>query len=254
MDALEREKVLNIAHRGASRVAPANTLAAFERALALGADGVELDVRLSADDVPVVIHDATVDATTDGRGPVARLTLTELKSLDAGSWFDPAFAGEGLPTLAEVLDDLGGRCLLNVELKSTSLLDRGLERAVAALLGLFDIPPAHLLISSFNPLSLRRFKRLAPAIPVGLLHAPGLPLPLRRAWLAGLAPHEARHPEHTLVDAAYVARARQRGYRVHPWTVDDPDEMRRLIALEADGIITNVPDVFRDLLAGEARA
>lgn len=246
--------MLNIAHRGASRAAPANTLAAFERALALGADGVEFDVRLSADGVPVVIHDATVDVTTDGRGPVSGLTLMELKALDAGAWFDPAFAGERIPTLAEVLDALGGRCLLNIELKSTSLPDHGLEQAVAALLPLFDIPPAELLVSSFNPLSLRRFTRRAPTIPVGLLHAPNLPLPLRRAWLAGWVPHQARHPEHTMVDVAYVARAHRRGYRVHPWTVDEPGEMRRLIELGVDAIITNVPDVLRRVLAGREGA
>ncbi|MCK4316291.1 MAG: glycerophosphodiester phosphodiesterase, partial [Anaerolineae bacterium] len=104
------------------------------------------------------------------------------------------------------------------------------------------------LLSSFNPLSLRRAKKIAPRIPVGLLYAPWLPLPLRRAWLAPLAPHEARHPEHTLVDAHYMAWARRRGYRVNAWTVDDPDEMRRLIGLGVDGIITNVPDVLRGVL------
>ena len=106
MDFLNSERVLNIAHRGASRVAPANTLAAFEKAAELGADGIELDVHLSADGVPVVIHDFTVDATTDGSGRVGDLTLTRLKELDAGSSFSLDFAGERIPTLAEVLDSV----------------------------------------------------------------------------------------------------------------------------------------------------
>ena len=88
---------------------------------------------------------------------------------------------------------------------------------------------------------------------MGLLYAPDLPLPLRRAWLAFLAPHEARHPKHTMVDAPYMAWARRRGYRVNTWTVDDPDEMRRLIGLGVDGIVTNVPDVLRSVLASASQ-
>lgn len=238
---------LNIAHRGASAVAPPNTLSAFRRAAQLGADGVELDVHLCADGVPVVIHDPTVDATTDGSGRVAEMTLAELKKLDAGTWFDPAFAGERLPTLGEVMETVGDRLFLNIELKSISLRSDGLERAVIAEIercGLAD----NVLLSSFNPLSLRRAKQAAPHLPTGLLISPDLPLPLRRAWLAPLAPHEARHPEHTLVDARYVARTRRRGYRINTWTVDEPAEMRRLIALGVDAIITNVPDVLDAVL------
>jgi glycerophosphoryl diester phosphodiesterase len=238
---------LNIAHRGASAVAPANTIAAFERAVTLGADGIEFDVHLSADGVPVVIHDFAVDATTDGSGRVLELSLAQLKQLDAGAYFDPAFTGERIPTLEEVLQAFGDRLLLNIELKSTSKRDNGLERAVVALIEEHGLA-SRVLFSSFNPLSLRRAKKIAPHILAGLLYAPDLPLYLSRAWLAPLAPHEARHPEHTIVDAHYMAWARRRGYRVNAWTVDDPDEMRRLIDLGVDGIITNVPDVLRDTL------
>jgi glycerophosphoryl diester phosphodiesterase len=248
MSVLDREHALNIAHRGASAAAPANTLAAFQKAAELGADGVEFDVQLSADGVPVVIHDFTVDATTDGSGRVIDLTLAQLKQLDAGATFDPSFAGERIPTLEEVLEALGTRLLLNVELKTTSLHDNGLEQAVIAQIERLALDDS-VLLSSFNPLSLRRAKWIAPHIPVGLLYGPGLPLPLRRAWLAFLAPHEARHPKHTMVDASYMAWARRRGYRVNTWTVDDPDEMRRLIDLGVDGIVTNVPDVLRSVLA-----
>jgi glycerophosphoryl diester phosphodiesterase len=240
-------RVLNIAHRGASAAAPPNTLAAFIKAMELGADGVEFDVHLSADGVPVVIHDFTVDATTDGSGRVAELTLAQLKQLDAGSTFDPSFAGAQIPTLEEVLEAVGSQLLLNIELKTIGLRDNGLEQAVIAQVeqrGLGN----RVLLSSFNPLCLRRAKRIAPHIPVGLLYAPSLPLPLRRAWLAFLAPHEARHPEHAMVSARYMAWARRRGYRVNTWTVDDPDEMHRLIGLGVDGIITNVPDVLHSIL------
>ena len=238
---------MNIAHRGASAVAPANTLAAFEKAVELGADGIEFDVHLSADGVPVVIHDFSVDSTTDGSGRVAEMTIAQLAQLDVGSYFDPAFAGERIPTLEAVLEAMGGRLLLNIELKSTSLRDKGLEQTVIAQIERHGLGTS-VLFSSFNPFSLRRAKRIAPHIAVGLLYGPDLPLPLRRAWLAPLVPHEARHPEHTMVDAHYMAWARRRGYRVNTWTVDDPDEMHRLIGLGVDGIITNVPDVLRSIL------
>jgi glycerophosphoryl diester phosphodiesterase len=242
-----KTSTLNIAHRGASTAAPANTLPAFEKAVELGADGVEFDVQLSADGVPVIIHDFAVDATTDGRGRVADMTLAQLRQLDAGSTFDPAFAGERIPTLEEVLEAVGGRLILNIELKTTSLRDNGLEQTVVAQVerhGLRD----SVLLSSFNPFSLRRAKRIAPHIPVGLLYSPDLPLPLRRAWLAPMVAHEARHPDHTMVNARYLAWARRRGYRVNTWTVNDPEEMHRLIGLGVDGIITDVPDVLRNVL------
>ncbi|MBU0704672.1 MAG: glycerophosphodiester phosphodiesterase [Chloroflexi bacterium] len=250
MDFLDHERTLNIAHRGASAVAPPNTLAAFEKAVELGADGIEFDVHLSADGAPVVIHDFAVDGTTDGHGRVADLTLAQLERLDAGSSFDPAFASQRIPTLQKVLETFGSRLLLNIELKSFSLRDNGLERAVIAQIKQHDLNN-RVIISSFNPISLRRVKKIAPHIPVGLLYALNLPLPLRRAWLAPLFPHEARHPEHTMVNARYMAWARQRGYRVNTWTVDDPDEMRRLIALGVDSIITDVPDVLHQILAAQ---
>jgi glycerophosphoryl diester phosphodiesterase len=213
----------------------------------LGADAVELDVHLSADGVPVVIHDFTVDGTTDGSGRVAELTLAQLKQLDAGSTFAAAFAGERIPTLAEVLEAVGERLLLNVELKSLSLREDGLARAVIAQIEQRRLDD-RVLISSFNPLSLRRAKRIATHIPVGLLYSSDMPLPLRRAWLAPFVRHEARHPNHTMVNARFVAWAKRRGYWVNVWTVDDPDEMRRLITLRVDGIITNRPDVLRDVV------
>jgi glycerophosphoryl diester phosphodiesterase len=217
----------------------------------MGADAIELDVHLSIDRVPVVIHDFSVDRTTDGTGLVSSLTLAELKRLDAGSSFGAAFAGERIPTLTEVLEALGERLLVNIELKSTGLRATGLASAVVALVGACGLGD-RCLISSFNPVLLRRAKRLAPDIVAGLLYAPGLPLPLRRAWAAPFVKHEARHPEHTMVDARYMAWARRRGYQVNTWTVDEPEEMRRLIGLGVDGIITNLPDVLRDQIGASS--
>jgi glycerophosphoryl diester phosphodiesterase len=214
--------------------------------LELNADAIELDVHLSSDHIPVVIHDFTVDDTTDGSGWVRDLTLTQLKELDAGSWFDPAFAGERIPTLQEVLGTIGDQLLVNVDLKTISVRDEGLERTVLALIERHRMEDS-VLISSFNPLALRRCKRVTPRVRVALMVAPDLPLALRHGWLAGLFPHEAYHPEHTMVDKRYMAWAHRRHCIVNAWTVNNPDEMQRLLALGVDGIITDMPDVLYDV-------
>jgi len=237
---------LNIGHRGAGGLAPGNTLAAFQVALDLGIDGVELDVHLCRTGEVVVIHDFTVDATTNGTGRVKDLSLDELKALDAGSWFDARFAGERIPTLAEVFDTVGDRLLVNVELKSFSPRTDGLEAEVIRLIRERKLARTA-LISSFNPFALWRTRRLAPDLKLGLLYAHNLPLPLRRAWLAFLSRPEALHPDYSMVDEALMARARVNGREVNTWTVNEPDDMRRMIALGVDGIITDRPDVLREV-------
>jgi len=237
-----------IAHRGASAAAPQNTLAAFRKAMELGADGVELDVQLSADGAVVVIHDFAVDKTTDGTGRVATKTLLELEALDAGAKFSPQFAGERIPTLAQVFEVLQGKLLVNVELKDFNPRSSALAAPVVEVVRKHAMEK-RVLFSSFNPFALRAVKRLAPQIPAGLLYAPNLAIYLRRAWLAPLVPHEARHPESSMVTARTMKWYRARGFCVNVWTVDDPAEMRRLIALGVDGIITNKPDVLSRIVS-----
>jgi len=238
-----QERPLNIGHRGASGLAPANTLAAFRAALDLGIDGVELDAQRCRTGEVIVMHDLTVDQTTNGTGPVKSLSLAELKALDAGSWFDARFAGERVPTLAEVLDLIGDRLLVNVELKSFSPRTDGLEAEAIRLIRERGLERT-VLISSFNPFALWRTRRLAPDLKLGLLYAHDLPVYLRKMWLAFLSHPEALHPDYTLVDEALVTRAHARGQQVNTWTVNEPAEMRRLIALGVDGIITDRPDVL----------
>lgn len=240
---IPRNRPLIIAHRGASAVAPQNTLAAFRKALELGADGVELDVHLSADGVPVVMHNFVVDETTDGTGQVTDKTLAELKELDAGSKFAPEFAGERIPTLAQVFEALKGKLLVNVELKDLSPKGVGLEAPVVEVVRQCGMEKK-VLFSSFNPFTLRRVRPLAPDIPSGMLCAHDLPIYLRRAWLAPFTPHEARHPDFVMADERLVKWCHARKLRVIVWTVDEPAEMKRLIALGVDGIITDVPDVL----------
>ncbi len=251
MESFYLDRPLSFAHKGASHEAPENTLAAFLLAADLGADGIELDVQLSRDGEIVVIHDLSLEATTNGQGRVSDQTLAELKRLDAGSWFDPAFARERIPTLQEVIDAVGHQLLLNVELKVAHLGDDGLAPAVVRLL-----EENHLLdrvvISSFNPLAVWRVRRLNPWITVGMLYARGMPLPLRRPWLRHLVRPDALHPYYTTVDSAYVQWARRKGYRIHTWTVDDPDEMERLARAGTDLIITDRPDLLRQVLGDAA--
>jgi glycerophosphoryl diester phosphodiesterase len=252
MGSFNLDRPLNFAHRGASSEAPENTLAAFLLAAELGADGIELDVQLSRDQEVVVIHDLSLEATTDGQGPVREKTLAELKELDAGSRFDPAFAGQRIPTFQEVLEAVGHRLLLNVELKSVSLRDDGLAAQVVRI-----IEDHHLLdrvvVSSFNPLPLRQVKRLNPWIPIGLLYAPDNPVYLRRPWFRHLLQFEALHPHHSQVNERYMRWARDHGYRIHTWTVDDPGRMWQLMQLGVDIIITNRPDLLHQVLLTESQ-
>jgi glycerophosphoryl diester phosphodiesterase len=243
------EPILNLAHRGASGYAPQNTMAAFLLAAEMGADGIELDVHLSADGQAVVIHNDTVDETTNGSGPVRQMTAAQLQSLDAGRWFDPRFAGERIPTLEEVFATLGQQSFINVEIKVETGYHPPEQEAEAVRLiedyGLVE----RVIVSSFSPTSLRRVHRMNPRIPLGFLYEsaqPGLlPLLVQRFY----APLTAWHPDMKRVDARYLSRARRQQQRVNVWTVNTADDMRRMRDLGVNGIITNYPDVLRDVLA-----
>lgn len=247
-------RILNVAHRGAREQAPENTTPAFERAAALGANGIEFDVHLSADGVPVVIHDAHVDRTTDGSGAVAELPASALRELDAGSWFDNAFAGAQVPLLAEVLAAFSGRLVFNVELKGlrefASPDAAPLAAAVAEAIHTAGCEDS-VLLSSFDPFVLRAVRRIAPGLPLAFLQSPRQPRLAGAigAWLAG--PHQARHPHLSAVDARYVRWAHRHGYRVDVWTVNEVADARRLRNLNVDMLITDRPDIIQDVLQGE---
>lgn len=243
-------RTLNYAHRGASHDAPANTLAAFSLAAELGADGIEFDVHLSKDGEAVVIHDFTLEATTDGQGQVRDHRLAELRELDAGSWFDVAFAGQRIPTLQEVIDTVGHRLQLNIELKTKGLRDEGLASEVVRIVEDSNLS-SRVVVSSFDPLVLHRVRKANPTIPLGLLYSTDQNLVLRKAWPRHFLPVQALHPHHAVVNGQYVDWARARGYRLHVWTVDDLDVMRELIRLGVDIIITNRPDLLGEILQVE---
>jgi glycerophosphoryl diester phosphodiesterase len=236
------------AHRGASAHAPENTLAAFDLALRHEADAFELDAKLSADGYVMVIHDQSVDRTTDGQGDVGAMTLAALQELDAGSFFDIAFRGEHIPTLAQVFEAFGHKTYINVELTNYAAPNDDLPERVVELVQQHRLEK-HILFSSFNPRALIKAKRLLPEVPVGLLALPGRSGWWARSWPGRIGvPYDALHPELTDVNAKLVASEHRRGHRVNVWTVNEPDDMQRLFALGVDGIFTDDPRLARQVL------
>ncbi len=234
-EAMEPGKTLVFGHRGAMAYAPMNTLASFQLAYEQGADGIELDVHFSKDRQLIVLHDFTVDATTDGHGPASDFTLSDLKRLDAGSWFSPAFAGETIPTLDEVFDSVGGKLLMNIEIKSRFAEPEALNCAVADCIRRHKMVERS-LVSSFDPKLLKGFRTICPDVMMGCLQRPGG----QAAWVDGLA-HEARHPWHEQIDAAYMNCAKDAGYFVNAWTVNDTDRACALKRLGVNCLITDNP-------------
>lgn len=236
-------------HRGASAYAPMNTISAFELAAEQGADGIELDVHRSPDGHAVICHDFTVDSTTDGSGPVAGMTLAQLKALDAGSWLGDDFRGVRIPTLDEVFEAIGDKLLVNVEIKSKSRETDGVEQVVADVIVRCEMQQ-RVIVSSFNPLALKRFREIMPEVPIGFLYEPDMPVDTQAMMRQLDLPHEARHPQHMMIDAAYMQGAQAENYRVNTWTVNDPEQAVALRDLGVNAIITDKPDVIIQALRG----
>lgn len=231
-----------VAHRGGAAEAPENTLAAFRHALSLGIRWFELDVQMSRDGELVVIHDQTVDRTTNGTGEVGSLLLQELRTLDAGSWFGGQFRGERVPTLRETLElciaeDAG----VLIELKSPQLYP-GMEEKVAALLSEAGLAGGnHFWCISFDHAAIDRLRELAPDVPLGYLY---------RSDVASFVPDsdtiEAALPHFSLA-ARYpdqIARAHESGKRVFTWTVNTKADIELMVALGVDAIISDHPSLL----------
>jgi glycerophosphoryl diester phosphodiesterase len=233
-------RVIRIAHRGASGRTPENTHTAFAAALDQGVDAIELDVQLSADGELVVIHDETLDRTTNGLGPVRARTWAELAQLDAGRWKGERFRGERIPRLADVLEQINGRVLLNVEIKSAR--DAGqIEERLAALAQARDAA-GWVLFSSSHTAALRGMRAVAPWAHLGIVRSQ--PPPAEALPLAGEIAACCLAPKRTLVDAELVELAHGRDLGVWVWTVNDPREMQRLAALGVDAIFSDYPERF----------
>lgn len=228
------------AHRGASAHAPENTLAAFELALAHGADAIELDVKLSADGHAVVIHDATVNRTTGAHGRVKDLSLAHLRSLDAGSFLASRFHGEKIPMLEEVFEAVGGRSFINVELTNYNSPRDSLVETVCMLVKKFNLQN-RVLFSSFFASNLSKALGLLPEVPCGLLVMPGLLGAWARSFGFSFGNYRAMHPNLADTTPQQVQRTHRLKRRIHVWTVNSPDDMRRLFGWGVDGIFTDDP-------------
>jgi glycerophosphoryl diester phosphodiesterase len=234
---------LVIAHRGASFLAPENTGAAFELARRLGADAIELDAKRTLDGHVVCFHDRTLERTTGASGSVGRSTLAALRYLDAGSWKGEAFAGERIPTLAEVLDLAKGSLLVNVELTDYWGDQAKLVEQAAAVVSR-GAAEARVLFSSFQSGALVAAQRLAPHIPRAHLVGPTW-LAYRDRLVWRRADVQAVHPHASLARADRIAAAHRAGRRVHVYTVNDSEGMARLWEMGVDGLISDLPDVAR---------
>ena len=241
-----------VGHRGAMGHCPENTLASFERGLALGADWIELDVHLSKDGAPVVIHDETLERTTNGHGAVRDHTLAELKALDAGAWFAPEYAGQRIPTLDEVLAWARGRdVVVDIEIKNAPIYYAGIEAAVVDALARHDMAE-RVIVISFDHRAVQRVKALEPGIATGVLYS-GRPAD-GGVSLARQADADAVLPHWNYVTADDVAAVHAAGLHIAPWASSDAAILRRLIDAGVDAVATDHPDVARDVLDAIAGA
>ncbi len=213
-----------------------------------GADGIELDVKLTADGQVVVMHDQSVARTTNGQGSVRSLRLEELRRLDAGSWFGAEFAGERVPLLQEVFEACGAGLRYDVELTNYASPSDSLPEKAAEVIRRCGVEKS-VLVSSFLPTNLARFRRLYPGIPVGLIALGGAAGALSRSfvgrwWAPGLIV-----PFFKDISPAFMQAQKSRGRQVFPWPVNAAEDLRRMAALGVDAIITDLPGKARAALA-----
>jgi glycerophosphoryl diester phosphodiesterase len=241
-----------IAHRGAPQRAPENTLRGFLAAVSLGADAIELDAKLTRDGEVVVHHDQTLNRTTTGKGPLGRRRLAELEGLDAGIRFGIEYAGERIPTLRRVFEVLGESVLYDIELSNYRQPFNRLPAAVLSVITEFGFQD-RVLLSSFNPVALRRAKEHLPEIPRALLLMRREPWWMRR--MLGAAPRvEIVQMEDGLAGPGVIDAIHKGGRKAHVWVVNEKRRMQDLLTWGVDGVITDLPELARELLDAGVRA
>jgi glycerophosphoryl diester phosphodiesterase len=239
----EIRKVDNVAHRGAAGYAPENTIAAFDKGVEMKADYIEIDVQRSKDGELVIIHDTTVDRTTDGTGSVKDLTFGQIRSLDAGSWKGEEFKGEKIPTFDEILERYHGKVGILIELKAPELYP-GIEAQVAQKLKERNLDKPQnekIIIQSFNFESMKITNSLLPKVPIGVLTS-------NRAHTTEQALKEFAtyadyfNPSYGIVSKELVDQVHSLGMKIQSWTVRSQEAADFLLEMNVDGIITDYPD------------
>ena len=233
--------LIKIAHRGFSGIAPENTMVAFQKALEVGVDGVELDVHGTLDRQVVSIHDSTLDRTTDRSGSINQLTLSQIREADAGSWFSPQFAGEKIPILAEALDLIRQSSVAVVEIKDTNIVEQVVK--VIHQTNASD----YVVVISFDQSALKQIRQLDPRIPTGFLVGsndetnsmkdPAIEL-VKQVSTIGAG---TLNVQENMVLPTFAHQIRKRGINLWTWTVNDLARMRELVNCGVQGITTNFP-------------
>ena len=236
-----------VAHRGASGLTPENTMASFQKALEFGVDAIELDVRQTSDGKLIVLHDDDLSRTTSHAGPAAGITYSELRKLDAGSWFGPSFKNEYIPLLSEVVTHVKHKAEIIIEVKDGSPLYPDIEKNIVAMIRSTAMTET-VVVSSSRITILNSFKTLAPELRLAKILTP------REYWRSlfqadsyivkqSLDKHiKEIHPHWTFIDAQFVDWAHSMGLPVYPWTVNKERKIRSLLDRGVSGIITNYPD------------
>lgn len=250
----KKQPIVVVAHRGASAYAPENTLAAIKKALAMGVDMVEIDVQLTKDKQVVLMHDLTVDRTTNGKGRVRDLTFDEIRKLDAGSWFSNEFAGEKIPTLEEVIETIKGKCKLLIEVKRVKTKKPEIEAKIVQLIDKYNAQN-WCVVQSFETQVVKNIQTLDKSIECHKLvtmNISVLPLHLDSRIKTGTIYKyktvQAINPYFKMLNKRKVNKIHSRGQKIFTWTVNEQEDMKRLIDMGVDGIITNYPDRLIELL------
>lgn len=240
------KKSLNIAHRGFSGEYPENTMRAFIEGVKAGCDGIETDVHLTKDGILVICHDETIDRTTNGNGYINNYTYDELSNFDAGIRYGEDFIGEKIPTLDNLFEFVKDKGLLiNIELKNNIINYKGMEEKVIEKIYEYDLSN-NVILSSFNHQSMVRVKEIDSNIKTGLLYMSGI---YKVHEYAKKCKADAIHPIYlSVLDEEVVNEIHNEGISINTWTVDNDTDMKKLMNLGIDGIITNYPNIMNNML------
>ena len=235
------------AHKGASGYAPENTLIAIKKAIEMKVDGIEIDIQLTRDGRIVLMHDWKVDRTTTGRGYVYELDFDYIRTLDAGQWFTKDFIGEVVPTLEEVLDILPQDMMLNIEIKDTARHHSKIEEKLLEVLKKYPDKFENIIVSSFHHDKIKKLQELEPKLKLALLTNSEFIEIEKYLSNNGLKPY-SYHPELDLISKKDVEILHENGIKVFVWTVNKEEDLAYLEKLGVDGVITNYPDIMKELL------
>ncbi|MGM7700892.1 glycerophosphodiester phosphodiesterase [Pseudalkalibacillus sp. Hm43] len=261
-DSDDKKNILNVAHRGASGHAPEHTLPSYALGEKMGGDYIEIDLQMTKDGHLIAMHDETLDRTTNGQGLVKDHTLAQIKELDAGSWFNekypeyakPEYEGLQVPTLDEVLKEFGPEAQYYIETKSPEVYP-GMEEKLLETLekhGLIgeEVPSDQVLIQSFSPASLQKLHNLNPDLSLVQLLWYTNPATITNAELETYKQYAmGLGMNHSQIDQTYVEKVRSHGFEIHPYTVNEKEDMKKLIDWGVTGMFTNFPDRLEEVIA-----